>query len=81
MIKLVLSFQFRWLSFDFKLFCLLNPNTKPSIMYSSKQVRLSDFTVKDLTVDKLRLIEVRDSATLADALNAMVMKHMVKSYY
>ncbi|KAL0725908.1 hypothetical protein Bca4012_040507 [Brassica carinata] len=34
-------------------------------------VRLSDFTVKDLTVNKLRLIEVRDNATLADALNVM----------
>ncbi|KAL0665555.1 hypothetical protein Bca4012_102393 [Brassica carinata] len=33
--------------------------------------RLIDFTVKDLTVDKLRLIEVPDNATLADALNAM----------
>ncbi|KAJ0231707.1 SNF1-related protein kinase regulatory subunit gamma-like PV42b [Hirschfeldia incana] len=39
---------------------------------SSKQVCLSDFMVKDLTVDKLRLIEVPDNATLADALNAMV---------
>ncbi|KAL0808267.1 hypothetical protein Bca101_100759 [Brassica carinata] len=35
--------------------------------------RLIDFTVKDLTVDKLRLIEVPDNATLADALNAMLL--------
>ncbi|KAJ4874327.1 Cystathionine beta-synthase (CBS) family protein [Raphanus sativus] len=41
-------------------------------MQSSKQVSMSDFTVKDLTMDKLRLVEVPDKATLADALNAMV---------
>lgn len=46
------------------------------MMQSSKQVSMSDFTVKDLTMDKLRLVEVPDKATLADALNAMVKKHI-----
>ncbi|VVA95941.1 unnamed protein product [Arabis nemorensis] len=36
--------------------------------------RLMEFKVKDLTVDKRRLVEVSDNATLADALNTMV-KH------
>ncbi|CAN7130807.1 SNF1-related protein kinase regulatory subunit gamma-like PV42b isoform X1 [Brassica rapa] len=63
------------LSFNFKPFvCLLTRTQNLHAMQSSNRLnpsRLIDFTVKDLTVDKLRLIEVPDNATLADALNAM----------
>ncbi|ESQ27037.1 hypothetical protein EUTSA_v10019455mg [Eutrema salsugineum] len=44
-------------------------------MQSSNCSRLMDFKVKDLTVDKRRLVQVSDNATLADALNVMV-KHV-----
>ncbi|KAL1199352.1 SNF1-related protein kinase regulatory subunit gamma-like PV42b [Cardamine amara subsp. amara] len=37
-----------------------------------KPSRLMEFKVKDLTVDKRRLVQVPDYATLADTLNAMV---------
>ncbi|XP_013590702.1 PREDICTED: SNF1-related protein kinase regulatory subunit gamma-like PV42b [Brassica oleracea var. oleracea] len=77
MTRLSASSQFLLrLSFNFKPFvCLLTRTQNLHAMQSSNRLnpsRLIDFTVKDLTVDKLRLIEVPDNATLADALNAMV---------
>ncbi|CAH2068006.1 unnamed protein product [Thlaspi arvense] len=54
--------------------CVLPTKQKTLMMQSSNcgnPSRLMDFKVKDLTVDKQRLVEVPDNATLADALNTM----------
>lgn len=47
-----------------------SPKHKTFIMQSSS--RLMEFKVKDLMVNKRRLVQVPNNATLADALNTMV---------